>query len=301
MRDYGKVFCAIWASEDFRSMSEDSRTLALYLLTCQHCTAVGAFRLPDAYAADDLQWSVERVLKGFAELSANGFASRDERSKWVCISKFLDWNPIENPNQAKSAAKLIDQVPEGGAKSMLLQAVRRLGRYMTELGVEPLPNPLATVTKPVAVAVTGAVTGAGSVAGATVPAAPPPADDAGLPEDPPSDDPPPEDPPVAEKRKALTFNGWLKTIPDGELAIPADHYVFTQADRAGLPYQFVELEWEWFRWKYSNNPKRYTDWRQTFANAVAGAWGNLWRAVPAGGYELTSNGIQFQRTLERAA
>lgn len=107
--------------------------------------------------------------------------------------------------------------------------------------------------------------------------------------------------PEAEKRKALTFAGWLKTIPDGELAIPADHFVFAQADRAGLPYHFVELEWEWFRWKYSNNPKRYTDWRQTFANAVAGAWGNLWRAVPAGGYELTSHGIQFQRTLEAAA
>jgi len=107
--------------------------------------------------------------------------------------------------------------------------------------------------------------------------------------------------PEAEKRKALTFSGWLKTIPDGELAIPSDHYVFNQAERAGLPYQFVELEWEYFRWKYSNNPKRYTDWRQTFANAVAGAWGNLWRAVPAGGYELTSQGIQFQRTLEAAA
>lgn len=287
MRDYGKVFCAIWASEDFRSMSEDSRTLALYLLTCQHCTAVGAFRLPDAYAADDLQWSVERVLKGFAELSANGFASRDERSKWVCITKFLDWNPIENPNQAKSAAKMIDQVPDGGAKSMLLQAVRRLGRYMAELGVEPLPNPLPTVPKPVAVAV--AVTGAVSVAGATVPAALPTV----VPIKP--------EKPEAEKRKALTFAGWLKTIPDGELAIPPDHFVFAQADRAGLPYQFVELEWEWFRWKYSNNPKRYTDWRQTFANAVAGAWGNLWRAVPAGGYELTSHGIQFQRTLEAAA
>lgn len=107
--------------------------------------------------------------------------------------------------------------------------------------------------------------------------------------------------PEAEKRKALTFAGWIKTIPDGELAIPADHFVFAQADRAGLPYHFVELEWEWFRWKYSNNPKRYTDWRQTFANAVASAWGNLWRAVPAGGYELTSHGIQFQRTLDAAA
>lgn len=289
MRDYGKVFCAIWASDDFRSMSEDGRALALYLLTCQHCTAVGAFRLPDAYAADDLQWSSERVSKGFAELFLNGFATRDDRSKWVCIAKFLDWNPIENPNQAKSAAKLMNQVPEGGAKSMLLQAVRRLGRYMPELGVEPLPNPLPTVPKPGAVTVTGAVTGAGCVASATVPDAPPTVVQVK-----------PEKP-DAGKSKALTFAGWIKTLPAGEDAIPADHFVFAQAERAGLPAQFVELAWEWFQWKYKNNPKRYTDWRQTFANAVAGAWGNLWRAVPAGGYELTSQGIQFQRTLEAAA
>lgn len=158
MRDYGKVFCAIWASEDFRSMSEDGRALALYLLTCQHCTAVGAFRLPDAYAAEDLQWSTERVSEGFAELSRNGFATRDDRSKWVCIAKFLEWNPIENPNQAKSAAKLVEQVPEGVAKSMLLQAIRRFGRYSTELGIGPQVNPSVTVPEPVAVAVAVAET-----------------------------------------------------------------------------------------------------------------------------------------------
>lgn len=288
MRDYGKVFCAIWASDDFRALSEDGRALTLYLLTCQHCTAIGVFRLPDAYAADDLQWSVERVSKGFQELLSNGFATRDERSKWVCIAKFLDWNPIENPNQAKSAAKLIDQVPDGGAKSMLLQAIRRIGRYLNELGIEPFRNPSETLPKPgaVAVAVTGAVTG--EEASATVPAAPLPAE-----------------PTKSDKRKALTFDGWTKTLAEGELAIPEDHYVFEQADKAGLPADFVELAWGWFKRKYSGNPKRYTDWRQVFANAVSGAWGNLWRAIPSGGYELTSQGIQFRRLLsaetERAA
>ncbi len=117
--------------------------------------------------------------------------------------------------------------------------------------------------------------------------------------------PPPADPPSTAKRKSLTFDGWTKTLAEGELAIPEDHYVFDQAEKAGLPADFVELAWEWFKRKYSRNPKRYTDWRQVFANAVSGAWGNLWRAMPSGGYELTSQGIQFSRTLsaggERAA
>jgi hypothetical protein len=177
MRDYGKVFCAIWASDDFRSLPEDGRMLALYLLTCQHCTAVGAFRLPDAYAADDLQWTAERVSKGFVELSRNGFATRDERTKWVFIPKFLDWNKIENPNQAKSAAKLIDQIPDVDAKPLLLEKIRTDGRYLSEFGISVGSNPSETLPKPGAV--TGAVTVTGAGAVTKPPATPPAAPDGG--------------------------------------------------------------------------------------------------------------------------
>lgn len=159
MRDYGKVFCDIWASEDFRSLSEDGRALVLYLLTCQHCTAVGAFRLPDGYAMEDLQWVSERVSKGFVELSRKGFATRDERSKWVVIHKYLEWNPIENPNQAKSVAKLVAQVPECEAKLLLVNAIRASGRFVQQIGIEPLRNPSETVSKPGTGAVTGTEAG----------------------------------------------------------------------------------------------------------------------------------------------
>lgn len=155
MREYGKVFCDIWASEDFRSLNEDGRALALYLLTCQHCTAVGAFRLPDGYATEDLQWTAERVSKGFVEVSRKGFATRDERSKWVVIHKFLVWNPIENPNQAKSAAKLLAQMPEGEAKSLLMKGFELSGKYLSTLGIEPLRKGSETLSQPG----TGAVTG----------------------------------------------------------------------------------------------------------------------------------------------
>lgn len=112
MRDYGKVFSRIWESEDFRSLSEDGRTLVLYLLTCKHATIAGVFRLPDGYACEDLQWSPERVREGFANASTKGFATRDEPTKWVWIAKFLEWNPPENPNQKKAAAKIALSVPE---------------------------------------------------------------------------------------------------------------------------------------------------------------------------------------------
>lgn len=111
MRDYGKIFSKIWESDDFRALSEDGRTLALYLLSCKHGTIAGVFRLPDGYACEDLQWSPERVSKGFADLFAKGFATRCNGTKWVWVVKFLEWNEPENPNQKKAAAKVAAQVP----------------------------------------------------------------------------------------------------------------------------------------------------------------------------------------------
>lgn len=111
MRDFGRVFSSIWESTDFRGLTEDGRTLVLYLLTCQHGTLAGAFRLPDGYVSEDLQWSSERVCEGFADLARKGFASRCEVTKWVWVRKYLEWNPLENPNQRKSAAKIAEKVP----------------------------------------------------------------------------------------------------------------------------------------------------------------------------------------------
>ena len=111
MRDYGKVHTSFWSSATTRSLSEDGRTLAMYLLTCPHGTIAGVFRLPDGYACEDLQWEPKRVKEGFAELLANGFANRCETTKWVWVTKHLEWNQPENPNQRKAVAKIATQVP----------------------------------------------------------------------------------------------------------------------------------------------------------------------------------------------
>jgi hypothetical protein len=142
MRDYGKVFSRIWESADFRSLSEDGRTLVMYLLTCQHGTIAGVFRVPDGYACEDLQWAVERVSAAFAELLRKGFANRCETTKWVWVAKFLEWNPPENPNQRKAGAKIARSVPDDCAWK--LDFMRVCG---PSLGIEPMPevNPSQTL------------------------------------------------------------------------------------------------------------------------------------------------------------
>lgn len=103
---------AFWSSSDMQALSDDGRLLALYLLTCTHGTIAGAFVLPNGYVSEDMGWHKERVIKGFAELSAKGFSNRCDTTKWVWIRKFLQWNAPENPNQWKAVLKVAGQVPE---------------------------------------------------------------------------------------------------------------------------------------------------------------------------------------------
>lgn len=112
MRDYGKIHTRFWASDTLRDLDSDAKLLALYLLTSPHTTMLGAFRLPDAYACEDLGWVSERFRNGLETLSGAGFSKHDPKTRWVWIVKFLEWNRPENPNQWKSVGKLVAAIPE---------------------------------------------------------------------------------------------------------------------------------------------------------------------------------------------
>lgn len=146
MRDYGRVYSSFWQSQDIRELSEDGRTMAIYLMTCPHANLIGCFRLPDAYAAEDLQWSSERVREGFADLESKGFATRDDNSKWLVIHKYLKWNAFENGNVAIAASKAFDQVPQIPLKALLAAALLEFGCHLKE----PFSNHLGTLVKPFA-------------------------------------------------------------------------------------------------------------------------------------------------------
>ena len=157
MRDYGKVHTSFWTSSNIHSLSDDGRMLALYLLTCPHGTIAGVFRLPDGYACEDLQWEPNRVKTTLSELSNNGFATRCEVTKWVWVIKHFEWNPPENPNQRKSAAKMADQVPD--SCSWKVDFIEKCGIYFdaNTKKTKPLSNPSETLSQPVTVTVTGTV------------------------------------------------------------------------------------------------------------------------------------------------
>jgi hypothetical protein len=167
MRDYGRVFSTFWSSADIRALSDDGKLLALYLLSCAHGTIAGVCRLPPMYVCDDLNWHLERVLEGFAELSRNGFANRCETTHWVWVTKFFDWNRPHNPNQWKAARKIAGSVPMNCA--WLAAFVHEFEAVATDFPREN-PSPLRTVPKgshseSVSASITGTASGPATVSG----------------------------------------------------------------------------------------------------------------------------------------
>lgn len=152
MRDYGKIFSTFWTSDSTRTLSDNGKVLALYLLTGPHSNIIGCFRLPDGYVAEDLGWNPQTVSEGFTELFRKGFATRDSGSKWVIINNYLKWNPLENPNQTKSALRAFEQVPDSCAvKPLLARSIHdHANRFLNGLEsiLAPFLNGSETLSEP---------------------------------------------------------------------------------------------------------------------------------------------------------
>lgn len=256
MRDYGKVQTVFWTSEDIQGLSDSSKLLALYLLSGPHTNQIGCFRLPDGYVADDLNWSAETVAKGFRDLSAKGFATRDEASKWVVIHKFTKWNEIENPNQAKAAAKLFDQVPDGSpVKPILARALRDYAPRFPEdvrLPFETLSEPFRNQEQEQEQEQEQkqeqeSVPGFALVAGA-----------------------PPSSPKPAKTRAGKSAKAPKTPMPD---CFGISERVRRWAAEKG--HANLEAHFESFQSKCRANGYQYVDWDDAFMNAVRDDWAKL--------------------------
>lgn len=123
---YFRVSPRFW--DDAASWSDDAKLLALYILTCHHRTSEGLFRLPKAYAREDMEWSQERFEEGFRELLEAGFIDYDETARVVLIRKALKYQQPANENVAKSAVDKLKELPE----TRLWQEFRQLAEQYSE-------------------------------------------------------------------------------------------------------------------------------------------------------------------------
>lgn len=109
---YTRVESRFWQDEKMRAVSDDARYLMLYLLTSPHRNILGFYFLPSPYACFDLGWDEKRFNKGLQELISKCLIKYDARAHVVLINNYLKHNPLENPNQVKSAIEKLDEIPE---------------------------------------------------------------------------------------------------------------------------------------------------------------------------------------------
>lgn len=104
---YYRVGPAIW----LEPWDDDTRHVAFYVLTCEHRTTEGLFRMPIEYAIADMRWPARRFKRAFHELQRCGFIAYDQDAHVLLIEKALQWQSPENPNQVKAAIKALASLP----------------------------------------------------------------------------------------------------------------------------------------------------------------------------------------------
>lgn len=130
----------------------------LYLLTSPHRNIMGFYFLPSPYACFDLGWDEQRFNKGLHELIQIGVVRYDLDAHVVLIQNYLKHNPLENPNQVKSAIERLEEMPQTQLFRDFLTVLEQSPKPFTQPLAERLQQRLG---QPGTVTVTEAVTGTG--------------------------------------------------------------------------------------------------------------------------------------------
>lgn len=114
---YAKIFDNFWSCPERARLPDEVRLLMLYLFTNKHRNAIGLYRLPAAYAAEDIGWEREKVLRVLKKLPPD-FAVYDEKTGHVLIRTYLLWNGPQNSNMVRHCIEQLATVSD----SPLMQA-----------------------------------------------------------------------------------------------------------------------------------------------------------------------------------
>lgn len=104
------------------------------------------------------------------------------------------------------------------------------------------------------------------------------------------------------KRGLISFETYLEQCKsENKRPISETDAVFEYARKAGIPQEFLRLQWLEFKARFSSpNTKKYKSWPLAFGNSVRGNWFNLWY-VKDDTYFLSTQGLQAQKLHKEAA
>ena len=92
---YGKISEAIWADDKFQGLTDGSKLLYIYLLSCENCNSVGIFRIGAGMIEDGFGTSRDRIGQNMSELEQCGLIGY--QNGWLWFNKYLKWNEPTSP------------------------------------------------------------------------------------------------------------------------------------------------------------------------------------------------------------
>lgn len=144
MRTYGTVHTRFWIGETCQNMNDKQKLLYLYLLTSPHSNPIGCYRLPVAYIQSDLKWSLETVKQTVTETVSIGLIEYDFKHEILLLNRFLEFNPIANPNVAKGCIQFIQTVNKNSKLyHMLVESLKPFSERFPNGYINGLGNGIA--------------------------------------------------------------------------------------------------------------------------------------------------------------
>ena len=289
MARYRKVDPRIWNDAKFRALDDQGKLAFFFLLTHPHMTAIGAMRASVPGLAAEIGWSTEAFAEAFRDVLSKGMAEHDEEASLMWLPNFLRYNPPESPNVIKAWVGSLDLLPECGLLSRVVAGSVAFAQGLNKGFAEALPEAFAKgmpyqeqeqeqYTNPPISPQGGNHSGMNSA---------------------------PQKKARQPRGQKRTFAEWAEAIrANGEKAISDYQPVWSYAERAGLPREFVEIAWLRFKDKYLSGTgarKTYIDWRAAFRDHVESNYLRLWFwSEKDSQWQLTTAGVQADKAAEVA-
>lgn len=142
-RDFSKVSPKVWRSPRFRGLQSDQAKLFyLYVLTCEHQSSAGCFRLPDAYAAADLSWPRDILETARAHLIETQLLVHDPETEEYFVPRWFKHNPSTNPKHRKGIERQISDLDSEHVRRVAEAEFIESVPEQSPLEVRPYPNGL---------------------------------------------------------------------------------------------------------------------------------------------------------------
>jgi hypothetical protein len=128
MREFGKIATRYWEWALEHGLSEGETLTGAYLLSCKHGNSLGCFHLPMAYLAADLDQNIDVVTDRVSTLCQHGLVTVCTRTRYLLFTKYLRWNPLQNPSHGKGLLKIINALPSNfQLYPQLLESLKNFG------------------------------------------------------------------------------------------------------------------------------------------------------------------------------